>query len=393
MTTTTPAAPSPLRRDPNLYVVFAVTLMAILGVTSVTPAFPTIARELGITAREVGWLISVFTLPGIVLTPVIGVLADRVGRKAFLVPSLFLFGIAGAACGLARSFELLLVLRFFQGIGAAALGALNLTIVGDLYAGFRRAAVMGYNSSVLAVGTGVYPAVGGLLATVAWYAPFFLALLAIPVGLLVLLVLRNPEPAVEHSFGEYLRQAGRTIARGRVLVLFLASVVTFILIYGPFLTYFPFVLERGFGASALWIGIAMSATSAATALTALQLGRLTLRFGERRLVHAGFVLYVASMVTLPLATSVWQLAFPVLVLGIANGINIPSIMTRLAAAAPAHLRAVIMSTNGMLLRVGQTTGPVLVGIAVDRWDLNAGYYACGVLALGMVGVLLVADRG
>lgn len=114
---------------------------------------------------QVGLLITVFTLPGVVLTPIWGVLSDRYGRKRVLVPSLILFGLAGGACALARNFELLMVLRTIQGVGAAALGAINVTIVGDLFSGRERTAALGYNSSVLSSATAAYPAIGGALAT------------------------------------------------------------------------------------------------------------------------------------------------------------------------------------------------------------------------------------
>ena len=91
--------------------------MAVLGTSSITPAFPEIRDALGISSGQVGLLITVFTLPGILLTPVAGVLSDRYGRRKVLVPSLFLFGIASVACALATDFGLLLVLRTLQGVG------------------------------------------------------------------------------------------------------------------------------------------------------------------------------------------------------------------------------------------------------------------------------------
>jgi MFS transporter, ACDE family, multidrug resistance protein len=60
-----------------------------------------------------------------VMTPLLGVLSDRYGRKKILVPALLLFGLAGGACAFARNFDVLLVFRFFQGMGAAALGTLK----------------------------------------------------------------------------------------------------------------------------------------------------------------------------------------------------------------------------------------------------------------------------
>ncbi|MGD2123664.1 MAG: MFS transporter, partial [Gemmatimonadota bacterium] len=147
----------PLFLDPNLNIIFGVTLLAVLGVSSIAPVFPTVARELDVAPEAVGLLITVFTMPGIILTPIFGILADRFGRKKILVPALLLFSLAGSSCSLARDFELLLLLRFLQGVGAASLGSLNATLIGDLFSGRRRTEAMGYNASILSVGTAIYP--------------------------------------------------------------------------------------------------------------------------------------------------------------------------------------------------------------------------------------------
>jgi len=165
----------PVLKDKNLHIIFGITLSAVMGVSSIAPALPVIARALDVTTDQIGLLITVFALPGILLTPFLGVLADRFGRKRILIPSLLLYGIAGVACAFTTSFSDLLWLRFLQGAGSAALGALNITLIGDLFQGNRRATAMGYNGSVLSVGTAVYPAIGGLLAAFAWNYPFFSA--------------------------------------------------------------------------------------------------------------------------------------------------------------------------------------------------------------------------
>ncbi len=150
-----------LLRDPNLRVVFGVTLISVLGVASITPLFPTISAEFGISARQVGLLITAFTLPGVILPPFLGVAADRLGRKAVVVPALFLFAIAGTACAFTRDFRLLVALRFLQGMGAAPLSAMNVTLIGDLYKGNDRVDALGYNASILSIGTTLYPSLGG----------------------------------------------------------------------------------------------------------------------------------------------------------------------------------------------------------------------------------------
>ncbi|WP_051564626.1 MFS transporter [Desulfovermiculus halophilus] len=220
----------PLYLDPNLQLIFGVTLSAVMGVSSITPVFPAMARELDIPVHSVGLLITVFTLPGIFLAPVLGVLADLWGRKRILVPALMLFGIAGGACGFVRDFNLLLALRFLQGMGAASLASLNATIIGDLYSGNELAAAMGYNATILNIGTASYPAIGGILATLGWFYPFFLPFIAIPVGFLILFSLQSPEPNSRQGFKVYLDNVWQGIKTRQVFMLFLASVVTFIIV-------------------------------------------------------------------------------------------------------------------------------------------------------------------
>ncbi|HMB97195.1 MAG TPA: MFS transporter, partial [Balneolaceae bacterium] len=111
-----------LLKDTNLYVIFGITLTAVMGVTTIAPALPSISHAFDVTPARIGLLITFFTLPGIFLTPVLGLLADRYGRKVILVPSLFIFGIAGAACAFSISFNQLLFFRVLQGFGSAALG-------------------------------------------------------------------------------------------------------------------------------------------------------------------------------------------------------------------------------------------------------------------------------
>jgi len=376
--------------DRNLHVIFSVTLMAVLGVSTITPVLPTVADVFHRTPQSVALLIVAFTLPGSVFTPVIGVMGDRLGRKKVLVPSLVVFALAGTACGFARDFSLLVTLRFVQGSGAAALGAINVTLLGDLYDGSRRAAAIGYNASVLSVGTGIYPALGGGLAVLGWYFPFFLPLVALPVAIVVVTLLDNPEPTARGSLREYVSVTLRAVWNHQVLTLFAASIVAFVLIYGSFLAYFPFLMQRSFAASAVSIGFVMSATSLATAVASFKVGALSHRHGSQALVKTGFLLYVLAMAGIPLAVEPWLLTLPLLLFGIANGLVIPSVLTLLNGYAPTEYRAVFMSLNGTLLRLGQTLGPLLVGLAVDLVGMNGSFLISAGLALLMLLVLIQA---
>lgn len=373
-------------RDRNLQVVFGVTLMAVLGVASITPAFPIIIDTFDISPQAVGLLITVFTFPGVLLAPVLGVMADHWGRKKILIPSLFLFGIAGFSCAIAPDFRVLVLLRFLQGIGAASLGSLNVTIIGDLFSGRDRGAAMGYNASVLSVGTASYPAIGGSLAMISWRWPFLLPLFAIPVGILVILFLNNPEPRHNLTLKEYLGGVRQSVNM-EVIQLFVASIVTFIILYGSFLTYYPILIGRSFGGSAFIIGIVMSIMSLTTAITSSQLGTLVRKFSEKKLVICGFILYGLAMVMIPFMPDIRFLIIPTVIFGLGHGINIPSIQTLLASLAPMEHRAAFMSVNGMVLRLGQTLGPILTGFFFAAWGIEGSFFAGAAFALAMVLIL------
>jgi MFS transporter, ACDE family, multidrug resistance protein len=368
-------------KDRNLHVLWGVTLMAVLGTSSITPAFPTIVRELGVSSGQVGLLITVFTLPGIVMTPLLGVLSDRYGRKKILVPALLLFGIAGGACAFARDFNVLLALRFFQGMGAAALGTLNVTVIGDIYDGRERSSALGYNSSVLSAGTASYPAIGGLLATFGWFYPFALPLAAIPIAIVVLFSLHNPEPRNDDRLRDYFGSVWENLHDREVFGLIGASLLTFIVLFGPQISYLPILMNARFDAPSYVIGAVLSSASVTTALTSTQLGRLTRRFSEKGLLKVAFVLYAIALIVVAFTPNLPLLVLPAVVFGVAQGINLPNVFSLLNAHAPTENRGAFMATNGMSLRAGQTIGPLFMASAAGTLGLTGAYLTAAGLAL------------
>ncbi|MBT8396035.1 MAG: MFS transporter, partial [Gemmatimonadetes bacterium] len=326
----------------------------------------TVARELGVSPEAVGLLITVFTMPGILLTPFFGILADRFGRKKVLVPALLLFSLAGSSCSLARDFEVLLLLRFLQGVGAASLGSLNATLIGDLFTGRRRTEAMGYNASVLSIGTAVYPSLGGALAALGWYVPFALPIVGLAVAFAVLFRLDSVEVEPGNGLGRYLRDALAGMKNRKVIGLYLVSVMTFIVLYGAYTTFIPLHLSERFGSTAFAIGLIMSVGSLSTAITASGLRYLARHTTSERLITYAFALYGVSFAAIPMLPGHWLVALPVALFGVAQGMNYPVVMSLLAGLAPTEHRAIFMSANGMVLRVGQTLGPLIMA-AVFAW--------------------------
>src|SRR5690606_32484426 len=165
----TVAEPQVARRRP-LILAFLMTTMALGSIegTIVATAMPSIVSALG-GFELYSWVFSAFLLTQAVFTPITGSLADALGRKPVLLASIALFLLASIACGFAGTMQQLIAFRFVQGIGAAGINTMVVTLAGDLYTVRERGRVQAYLASVWGVSSVLGPLVGGLIvANVDW---------------------------------------------------------------------------------------------------------------------------------------------------------------------------------------------------------------------------------
>ncbi len=386
---------SDVMMDPfrDLYVIFGLSLIFIVGDASVSPAFSQIAAALVLTPQQVSLILMIFTLPMIVAAPVLGILADRWGRKRILVPCLVLFGLAGVACSLVQSFEQLLVCRFLQGIGGATLGSLNLALLSERFPPERRTAALGLNSVVVSGGAITLPFLGGWLAGFSWRLPFLIAVVAFPVAALVIWVLRDsgsrPQQGILGTYG-MLRHA---LSDRRILGLLIATTAVFALFFGVQLNYFPQMLGSRLGIPPLGIGLILSCQSVAVAITAAQLRWLSKRLDLTLMIRLGFGCFSLSMLStwllLTFAPEPIWMGIPAILFGIGGGMAFACIQSRLSALSPAHLLGTIMALYGTAMTLGQTVGPSVMNLAFSVGDMTGVFGFAAVLAAG---ILLIYSR-
>lgn len=375
--------------------IISVTLMAVMGVSSIVPILPLLGRVFEISSDEVGLIVAVFTLPGVFFTLLSGVLSDRLGRKPVLIPALILFSLAGAACAFATSFKMLLFFRFLQGLGAAPLGMLYTTLIGDMYEGNERLRVLGYNTTALGISTGCYPFIGGLLGYLDWRLTFCLPLLGLAAAALVWnLPLKKGHDKVDLSV--YLRGALSTLKNKRLLLIFALSTGTFILLYGPIVTGLPILCDLRFSANPMNIGLLMAISAVGTALAAFIMNRHVARHGSQKVLMFSQACYMASMLALPMMTGFWWLIIPMYFYGTGQGFGLPCISEQLLSNVPHGQRAVLMAFNGTILRLSQSAGPLLAGLVQWQFGLNAifiGGFALALLLFIVTGIFLREDSG
>ncbi|MCL5290988.1 MAG: MFS transporter [Actinobacteria bacterium] len=366
--------------DKNLAIIFGVTFVSIIGTAAISPALPKIVASLGLPKETVGLLFTYYTLPAIFLAPLIGILADRLGRKLVLVVALIYYGLVGWAITLTSNLALILALRFLHGIGGAALITFSAVLIGDMFRGDVRLKAMGANVGILNVSGAILPVVGGALALLGWYYPFYLSLLSIAVGV-VALRLEIPEPERRAGVIEYFRNALRASWRVGAIGAFTASAISFLVLYGAFLTYYTLFLSSFFHATSFNIGIIISTQAVASAIVSFLAGRLRRYASEARLVQVSFVIFAASQALIPLTPSLWFSLIPAAIFGIALGIFYPSLLTIVTSLAPIEERASVTALNTSMIAIGQTAGPLIAGFIFARSGITAVFFAAAAISI------------
>ena len=186
-----------------LYVLCLGDLMIVLDVTIVGVALPSIRTDLGFSETSLAWIVNAYllTFGGFLLLG--GRLGDLFGHRRLFVIGTTLFTIASLACGLSNTQELLIGARAVQGIGAAIVSAVALSLMMTLFTeAADRAKAMGIFGFVASGGGSIGVLLGGILTDVLnWHWIF---LVNVPVGVLVVLLTLKLVPSSE-GIGEARR--------------------------------------------------------------------------------------------------------------------------------------------------------------------------------------------
>lgn len=367
----------------TLRFVLACTLVLPLGGPLISPALPVVRDAFGLTDARASLLLTVYFLPGAVLAPLAGTLADRVGRRRVLGTALVVFGLAGSAVTLEPPYGVVLALRAVQGISTAGAAATTVTLLGDAFDGVQRNAAMGVNVAVLSTARTLYPTVGGALAAIAWRFPFATYVLAVPVGVAVLLAL-DPQPIQDADESTSVRRLVATLSTRATAGLYGAALLVEIVGFGAVFGALPFVLTAR-GLSPLAVGIVLGTATMTSAIVAGINGRLAARVANRDLVVASILLVGVGVVGTSADRSV-AIAVGAVLVGAGLGLLLPSLDAELASVAPPAVRGGTYGVRISISYLGRASGPILftlLGAAV-------GYPTA---LLGGGGLALIAGAG
>lgn len=372
-------------RAPGLPLIATITLTGILANTIVYPAIPDILDYFGRDDGAAGILVASAAIPGIAVAPIIGLLADRFGRRRVLVPCLVVFGLCGLLAAFAPTFGWLLVARFGQGFGSAGLINLANVLISDTWTGLDRARYFGYNSAVLTISLAVLPAFGGLLTDLGgwrWsFAPYPLALVT---AVVVVLRLDHGPTDRSRTVGGQARAVAAVARSVRILVPLGLAFVMFVLIFGLLLTVLPLHLEQVFALSATERGLILATPALGATVGALVLGRVRARLAARTIILGSFAVFVVAYPLLGWAPTLVLVVVAGLAFGFGEGLILPTVTDVVASAAPDSGRGAVLSLQVSAVRLGQSVGPLLAGVAVALVGTSSTFVLGAVIAAGVV---------
>jgi len=379
-------------RRSTLLIVYLTVFVDLLGFGIILPALPYYARDLGASGLGLGILFSAYSVAQLLGSAVLGRLSDRHGRRPILLLSLAGSSASMVLSGLATGLVALSLARALAGIFGGSIGTAQ-AYIADVTPREERARYMGLLGASIGVGFVAGPALGaGLLALGFGFrgAAFVAAGIA---GLnLLSAAFRLPEsrPAEARGQARHLSASSwwNTVSRPGLRPFYA----------GVFLTTFAFVAlettlvflardrfsldDRHFGLVLTYLGVVVIAVQGG------MVGRLSKRFGERRVATAGAGLMGLALAALPAAPRLLVLLALLGLVAAGQGFSSPALATLVSHASEGAEHGALLGVSQSLAAGARAVGPVIAG---QLYDMHAAapYVTAGALSL-LAAVLLRA---
>ncbi len=357
------------RHAAALAFIYVTVLLDMLAFGIIIPVLPHLIEQLaggGIAnaAWWVGIFSTVFAAVQFVFSPVQGALSDRFGRRPVILISNLGLAVNFVMLALAPTLWLLFAARVLLGMTAASFSTAN-AYIADIVPKDRRAAAFGILGSAFGLGFIIGPGLGGFLGGVTLRLPFWVAAaLALCNFLYGYLILPESLPAARrtarielrgaHPFGSLKLLRSYPQVAGLALVLFLVYLAHYVL-----QTVFVLYADYRYSWGPQAVGYVLMLVGACDGFVqAVLTGRLTLRFGERRVLLAGMLFGVGAFLVMGAADVGWAflLGVPLLALW---GLAMPPIQSIMTQQVDPSEQGRLQGAIGSLSSFAGIFGPYL----------------------------------
>lgn len=384
------------------FVVFIAGTMALgaLGIDSMLPNLPAIGHALGVADENRRQLIITLYMLGVGASQVIyGPLTDRFGRRPVLLAGLGLYVCFSVFAALSSSFEMLLVARLLQGVGAASTRAIPVAVVRDRFAGRQMAQVMSLTSLVFMAAPILAPSLGQAVLMIGPWSWIFWLLGMLGAIVMVWAALRLPETL--HPEDRLPIQPRRilgsfaTVTKNRTAMSYTLAQT---LLFGGMLGFIHSAQQvfTDFFHAASVFPVVFAIAASFIAVASLLNAKLVMRLGMRVLSHAALLGYICvAAIHLMLARGGHEsLALFTLLQGLTMftfGLTAGN-FNAMAMEPMGHIAGVASSFQGFVSMIGAALIGFFIGQHFDGTvvPMETGYFVCGLMSLMVV---LFAEHG
>lgn len=361
------------------------------GAHIVAVNLPTYAEQVGVGVAMIGLLISAYDFAEILAKPLFGALADRRGMKQTMLAGIALFIVASLAYYWVSP-KLLLLIRFMQGLGAAALSSVSLAMVGA-YAESQRGRAYGIYNAIKGAGYVLSPIIGGALVVQSGFATIFLAAAAIgAVAFGMSLLLPKAESEVAQAFDDddddFSIQGFLAVFREPSLWPWYVITVVNMFFVGILFGFLP-VRVHALGLNPWISGLLLSAVAASYLLIQPVAGALADRLSPALTIRIGLLLSGVCILLAPFVSGI-----PLLLVSILAGFGVGTVWTNtdtlISGLAERGKLGATMGAAGSFKELGDMLGPLLIGLVSQAFGLRIGFVACGIL--GLLSILMIPKR-
>jgi DHA1 family tetracycline resistance protein-like MFS transporter len=380
-------------------ILFLIVFIDLLGFGIIIPQLPFYGVHFGASPATVTLLMSCYSFAQFFMSPVLGRLSDRIGRRPVLLVSMACSCLAYVWLGFASALWMLFGARLLAGAGAGNLAAAQAYIT-DVTSPEARAKGMGMIGAAFGLGFTLGPWLGGVVAgrdptPEDLQRPAFLA--AALSALAFFLVLALLKESLPQSGARTPRASRWDLARSsmgrpmlRLLILLFFAITA---AFAGMETTFALWTKEAFGWGPEQVGWLFFFVGCVLILVqGVLIGPLSRRLGEARLVLIGSVSIALGLAAITLSANLAMLMVASACLAIGMGLLNPSINSLISRQAGAEERGGIMGVAQSGASLARVVGPAIAGPLFELIGRNAPYYAGAVVMLGVLGFALRLPR-